>query len=456
MDCIGLSSDENGSQKEMEFVKCEKANNEDKQQAEVSNAECCDNTQIADEFSDDESNSEQPQLEQKPSKKLTYRQTLSLRYLSEPFDSLEDKKLFEMPLKEYLKQPRKNDRGKSLKELLPNLTIVEDSTRIILWRGSVVDLSVDAIVNAANSSLLGGGGVDGAIHSNAGFDLRRECSTHEECDVGEAIITKGYHLPSKAVIHTVGPVLDWKGRTRPEKLRQCYRSCLSLCEEYQIKSVAFCCISCGVYGYPVEEAAPLALEEVKLHLRRMKEKHQVTRMEEDPREKERKGEMIDDEVKMKENEKEEKCDEKSNSSSPSPQPQASSSSSSSPYSTSVSSSSPSTSSSSDDAKSSSSSSSDSDSKSDFSSSSKTKEASSSLTDIVFVVFTRSEWQAYQNVFEKEATLRRNGFAAKKKQHHKKNDEEDEEDEEDDDNFHSGGHSSKGNRTITSFFHRKTW
>ncbi|MDR1433255.1 MAG: macro domain-containing protein [Puniceicoccales bacterium] len=170
-------------------------------------------------------------------------------------------------IKRYLE---KFDSGRKIAPRCPSGKAIKiANVEIIAWIGDITTLDVDAIVNAANESLLGGGGVDMAIHSAAGSELLEECKTMNGCGVGEAKITKGYNLPAKTVIHTVGPRLSdgIPNEAAIKDLRKCYTSCLELCEKFSLTSVAFCCISCGAYRFPYELAASIAYGTVMDHIR---------------------------------------------------------------------------------------------------------------------------------------------------------------------------------------------
>ena len=134
--------------------------------------------------------------------------------------------------------------------------------RLRILRGDITKLAVDAIVNAANTTLLGGGGVDGAIHRAAGPGLLAESKTLGGCRPGEAKITRGYDLPARFVVHTVGPVWSGGSRGEPETLANCYRNSLRVAVENAVQTIAFPAISCGAYGYPIRDAARIAVETV--------------------------------------------------------------------------------------------------------------------------------------------------------------------------------------------------
>jgi O-acetyl-ADP-ribose deacetylase (regulator of RNase III) len=150
------------------------------------------------------------------------------------------------------------------------------SSRLELVQGDITKVTADAIVNAANTSLLGGGGVDGAIHRAAGRELLQECRTLGGCPTGEARITKGYKLPALHVIHTPGPVWQGGGRGEAGLLARCYQSVFALVEKHGLRTVAFPSISTGVYGYPIEKASRIALREIRAALERLPQLEKVT------------------------------------------------------------------------------------------------------------------------------------------------------------------------------------
>ena len=148
--------------------------------------------------------------------------------------------------------------------------------RIEILKADITTLAVDAIVNAANSSLLGGGGVDGAIHRAAGPELLAECRLLGGCKTGHAKLTKGYRLPARFILHAVGPVWNGGDQNEHELLASCYRSCFALAREHSLRTLAFPAISCGIYRFPIDQAVEIAVRETQAELSRNESIERVT------------------------------------------------------------------------------------------------------------------------------------------------------------------------------------
>ncbi len=220
------------------------------------------------------------EVKYKTGEKLSYFEKAQKTLLEMPFATAKDKLEFELPLKkwkEHCDADRKlrresygvskfSDLEKAKSEALRSVNIPREgkaSVNLILWRGPVNEIEVDAAVNSANETLLGGGGTDFRIHSTAGPLLVRECATFKDgCQVGDAKLTKGYALPASFVIHTVGPLLLENEKPDCSLLAKCYISSLDICEKNEFKSVVFPCVSCGFYGFPLPISASVVLPSV--------------------------------------------------------------------------------------------------------------------------------------------------------------------------------------------------
>ena len=192
------------------------------------------------------------------------------RLATAPFRTKEDEEMYAVPFESwpsYKAQHPERFRTyhKTLEELADErcqstLQFEDTQYRLLVCRSSVCELAVDAVQNAANGSLLGGGGVDGAIHDTAGYLITRECADrYEAVETAGTVITKGYRLPAHYVIHTVGPVYYHEQSRAPKLLELCYQRTYELCEQHRLSSLGLCCISCGIYGYPPESAAYIAI-----------------------------------------------------------------------------------------------------------------------------------------------------------------------------------------------------
>lgn len=212
--------------------------------------------------------------------KPLFNETERIRFLSKPFERLADQIAFETPLHtwgtvcDYLGEGRRSSyripkgshvpMGDVSKTAFYSCEITSKRTgqtiQVHLVREPVDRFEADAVINAANEVLLGGGGVDGRLHTGAGPNLVKECALHDGCEIGEAVITKGYDLPEKYVLHTVAPLLKSNGKGDSEALKACYDSCLSLCDEFRLKSVVVPCVGCGFYAFPLDESARVVKE----------------------------------------------------------------------------------------------------------------------------------------------------------------------------------------------------
>lgn len=217
--------------------------------------------------------------------KLSYFDQARKDIIEKPFENKDESETFAIPLERW--GSMRNQQREQVRETyrVPSpLTIEEvkkdallvthlenmrgEKVTVILTSAAINQFETDAVVNAANETLLGGGGCDFEIHQGAGPLLVRECAHLNGCDVGQAVLTKGYDLPANYVIHTVGPLLIGGEKPDRQNLAKCYRACLEICEANHFQSVAFPCVACGFYAFPIDVAAEVVTETVKMYLER--------------------------------------------------------------------------------------------------------------------------------------------------------------------------------------------
>jgi O-acetyl-ADP-ribose deacetylase len=220
-----------------------------------------------------------------PAGRLSYYEQAKKDIRDKPFESRMEEEAFAIPLDRWGSfRNQIRDQARQHYRISPVFTVeqarqnalfsveIENSrgekVAIILTSSNINQFETDAAVNAANETLLGGGGCDHEIHHGAGPLLVRECAYLNGCEVGQAVLTKGYDLPANYVIHTVGPLLIEGERPDEKALYECYRSCLEVCENQQFKSVVFPCIACGFYAFPINVAARVVKDTVKLYIER--------------------------------------------------------------------------------------------------------------------------------------------------------------------------------------------
>eukprot|EP01064_Diplonema_japonicum_P039020 TRINITY_DN9678_c0_g1_i1.p1 TRINITY_DN9678_c0_g1~~TRINITY_DN9678_c0_g1_i1.p1 ORF type:complete len:241 (+),score=37.36 TRINITY_DN9678_c0_g1_i1:52-723(+) len=191
----------------------------------------------------------------------SYYEAAKEKYRTAKFETDADKADYEVPLKEW----KSKTEGTGVEKLKREGTVVDvGGVQVILVMSDIANLALDCVVNAANESLLGGGGVDKAIHDRAGSNLVRECATHNGCEVGRAVLTKGYHLPASFVIHTVAPLLDPDtSLPDPVALLACYRSSFALCTTHNFTTIGIPLLGCGFYAFPVPLSARIVKQAIE-------------------------------------------------------------------------------------------------------------------------------------------------------------------------------------------------